>query len=694
MAFDSCRGRLVLFGGRDVEPLNQTWEWDGQAWLQRESSSAPPARTGHAMAFDEVTRRVVLFGGTAADGSLRNDTWEWDGNEWSMRLPATQPAGRTAHAMAYDAARQRVVCFGGNAIANLADTWLWDGLDWTLQTPAMTPPGRSEHAMAYDRARGRVVLYGGAPNDTWEWDGTNWQQAPGSAGGPPVRYRHGMAYDPVRQRTVLHGGGHFVQILPGVPTFTPRTDTWEYDGATWTQVVSSVVPGDLRHSFAMAFDANRQRVVALGGESGPAGAAVEIARAHWEWDGTIWRRALGLAPGFPSSFYGGVNMAYDEARDCVVHATVESTWEFRGVTWSETPNSPLPRSGCSLVYDAANQRTVLFGGRDPSSALRGETMLWDGIAWSTAAPAVAPVAREGHVMVFDRARARVVLFGGRKQTPSIFVPGIDNETWEWDGSAWTQRAPAVSPPARTFAGAAYDSQRNVTVLYGGELGFLSFYLDTWEWDGANWQQRVTANNPGGHVRPAMVYDANQQRTVLIGASGGTWGFDGANWSQQATGGPGAVFAAYDSRQNRVVALSSSATRIRSQYAPATAQSGGVACGGPGGLPLAAGPLPYLGNPRFRVEILGAPSGAACLFGLSVAQLAQPIGAGCTLYLDQIVSLEAAAANSSGHAEALALEVPYAPALRGLSLHTQGLALDPTAPLGFAMTGWRTLTCGD
>jgi hypothetical protein len=61
------------------------------------------------------------------------------------------------------------------------------------------PSARCGTAMAYDLARGRMVLFGGGDHlaqqsDTWEWDGTTWTLIPTPLG-PPARWRHVMAYD-------------------------------------------------------------------------------------------------------------------------------------------------------------------------------------------------------------------------------------------------------------------------------------------------------------------------------------------------------------------------------------------------------------------------------------------------------------------------------------------------------------------
>lgn len=148
-------------------------------------------RNAHAIAYDSDRGRVVLFGGANAS-KVRGDTWEWDGRRWS---PVSQagPGPRTFPAMTYDSVRKKVVPFGGNRVLFgrtpeenrfLDDTWEWDGRRWA-QIPAAGPAPRAEAAMAFDGRPGRVVLFGGYNGvgearrrleDTWEWDGDKWVQ--------------------------------------------------------------------------------------------------------------------------------------------------------------------------------------------------------------------------------------------------------------------------------------------------------------------------------------------------------------------------------------------------------------------------------------------------------------------------------------------------------------------------------------
>src|SRR5207253_1740999 len=67
----------------------------------------------------------------------------------------------------------------------------------------------------------------------------------------------------------------------------------------------------------------------------------------------------------------------------------------------------------------------------------------------------APSPREGHAMVYDSARHVTVLFGGHGLMPAPLYEGYFNETWEWNGSVWTQRFPSTSPSPRSVHAMAY-----------------------------------------------------------------------------------------------------------------------------------------------------------------------------------------------------------------------------------------------
>jgi hypothetical protein len=159
-------------------------------------------------------------------------------------------------------------------------------------------------------------------------------------------------------------------------------------------------------------------------------------------------------------------------------------------------------------------------------------------------------------MAYDSDRRVTVLFGGDSTGSSRL-----NDTWEYDGTSWCQINPSQAPPGRTNIRRAlvYDSVRHKLVLFGG-LG--NGYLDdTWEFDGANWQLANLALRPSGRDALAMAFDSRRGVTVLFGGYspsgilGDTWEYDGAWRLANPPQTPGRRWhhaLAYDSRRGVIV----------------------------------------------------------------------------------------------------------------------------------------------
>jgi hypothetical protein len=260
MAFDADHAQTVLFGGDALggQLFDDTWGWDGEHWTQL-ADIGPSARSGHAMAYDSVRKRVVLFGGVSREG--HRDTWEWNGQEWTQ-VADDGPAARSGHALAFDSARSRVVLFGGQTpeAKMLGDTWEWDGEVWT-QVEDTGPPARKSCAATYDSARKRFVLFGGDSGkagfgDTWEWNGTLWTAV--ADFGPEPRTAAAMAFK-----------GDHVALFGGVTSLQPEGqpqvfgNTWEWDGKHWTQR-QDIGPA-ARWAHAMVFDTNAGAAIIFGG---------------------------------------------------------------------------------------------------------------------------------------------------------------------------------------------------------------------------------------------------------------------------------------------------------------------------------------------------------------------------------------------------------------------------------------------
>jgi len=295
--------------------------------------------------------------------------------------------------------------------------------NWQEIKPTFKPPKRHRHALAYDAHRQRTVLFGGdafptgSLGDTWEWDGTNWTQLKPTTS-PVARHDHAMVYDFVRQRTLLFGG------LDTARRFL--RDTWEWDGKNWTHLKPTTSPS-ARSDHGMVYDTVRQRVVLFGGAND--------SKETWEWDGKNW-------------------------------------------TLRKPTNSPRGRERHAMAYDSTRRRTVLFGGEYGSQLGLADTWEWDGTNWTQIKPTTSPSVRSKHEMVFDVARQRVVLHGGVVWTGNGMRHG---DTWEWDGKNWTEIKTAVAAIPRYRHKLAYDSARQRTVLFGGDIDREHINQDTWEY---------------------------------------------------------------------------------------------------------------------------------------------------------------------------------------------------------------------
>ena len=156
--------------------------------------------------------------------------------------------------------------------------------------------------------------------------------------------------------------------------------------------------------------------------------------------------------------------------------------------------------------------------------------------WQQVTTTISPQGRYIYGFAYDSHRQVAVLFGG-DNTGSARL----NDTWEYDGTNWRQVSPSQSPPGRVNIDQTlvYDSSRRRVVLFGG-LGSSSYLSDTWEYDSTTWSQVSTDVSPQRRDAHAMVFDTHRGIAVLFGGynSAGsrlsdTWEYDGT-WQQMST----------------------------------------------------------------------------------------------------------------------------------------------------------------
>ena len=234
-------------------------------------------------------------------------------------------------------------------------------------------------------------------------------------------------------------------------------------------------------------------------------------------------------------------LTYDRLRQVPVrigsggHDGPDHTWELVGDDWVRRfipEPTPWNAAGACAAFDSDRNVVVLFGGSPDSD----ETWEYDGSAWTPISPATVPSERFKCGMVYDEANGKIVMFGGY----SGGFTGLD-ETWEYDGTDWTLVSTPASPPPRGQPGMVYDAGSQVVLIFGGRHESLP-RGDMWEYDGRRqrWRQKTPSPAPAARAGPGMAYDPVRDRTVVFGGLGqfamlgDTWEWDGRDWTQMTT----------------------------------------------------------------------------------------------------------------------------------------------------------------
>ncbi|MCI4344673.1 MAG: PKD domain-containing protein, partial [Thermoplasmata archaeon] len=418
-AFDAVDGYAVLFGGNaNGVYVNDTWSY-GVAPLAA-TAIATPIRGGVPL---DVAFAATASGGTpayqftwnfgdgtlATSGPVANHTYRasgvftaivtvkdvagrstarslsinvlsaWAaGHQWIDIAGSilSAPAPRSAPSVVYDPAVNAVVLFGGYSPYNFAygDTWEFSNGAWTDVSSKLSgaPPARWGAGLTFDTRDGYALLFGGRDvngffNDTWRFNGAGWAPVPTGAAPSPRAFVQ-MAYDDQDRYVLLFGGGVGGNAVGGL---AGTSDTWTYAAGTWTNVSSQVhgaTPGPTFDG-AIAFDPFDGYVVVVGGGASscaPGGGAYTYAGGHWS--------SLGSTFGPTGRTGGGLTFdGVDQAMLAIGGRTAalgcsgsNETWLYRNASWENLTGAigpaPSPRWDAALVFDAADNVVLLFGG--------------------------------------------------------------------------------------------------------------------------------------------------------------------------------------------------------------------------------------------------------------------------------------------------------------------------------------------
>jgi hypothetical protein len=282
------------------------------------------------------------------------------------------PAARTLASAIFDSEDRKMVVFGGEGAAGrLNDIWEFD-LDahaWADLTPAMgsAPSARITPVSVYDTAGHQMITWSGQGNsgffnDVWSFDLTTdaWTQYAPVGGPPNIRYGAAGVFDPVTGDLVTFAG------FTNLGRFD---DVWRFnDGAVMWSDVTPLTGPVKRCLHSASYDSQEHRMIMYAGQS--SGALDDI-----------W--------------------AFDLSLD----------------TWTElTPASgPVGRWFAAHVYDSTNHRATIFAG-NADGIKKDDVWVFDLTAneWHPLTPSgVPPAVRDGAVAVYDGANDRMVVFGGR-----------------------------------------------------------------------------------------------------------------------------------------------------------------------------------------------------------------------------------------------------------------------------------------
>lgn len=386
---------------------------------------------------------------------------------------------------------------------------------------------------------------------------------------PPSRQFQTLVYDSRRHVVVMFGGS--------------TSDTWEWNGARWSRVTPETSP-PARRSPAMSFDEQRGVVVLFGGQS---------RSDTWEFDGVSWTQRTSATAPPPGTHV----MTYHAARQRSLLLTqlagspipTNQVWEWDGNAWSPLGSAPATRAQIGLAYDSLRNVAVYYG-RFPGSGVTAE--LSASGSWTTLQTAQSPPSTFGFQMAFDPTRRETILCVAEDGSFAA------NQTWAWNGTAWTLKSRSPQPSCEAGQSLATDTARQRLLLFGNDaFDDDDQRNETWFWNGTTWAsptsgifdmnthpdgvwnftdidipQGVTVRFVSNAANTPVVWLASGNVQIdgtvsLDGEHGGSYLF--GNLPPQAKGGPGAFGGGLGGRP-----LSASVTR-------AGLPGGGLGGGRPG-----------------------------------------------------------------------------------------------------------------
>ncbi|MBI3296632.1 MAG: hypothetical protein HYZ75_00605 [Elusimicrobia bacterium] len=266
--------RIYLFGGRKADGTltNEVLEYDPVADSVAVSADAlPTARAGTSAAYDPATNKIYVFGGFDSGGFAQAQIIKYDPIAHSVQSSVgLLPTARSHTSAAYVSSTGRIYVFGGMQFGvgvHLASIVDFDPTSEAVVNVATTlPSGRIETAAAFDPASGDVLVFGGNATGTYLNDVVAFHPAGSSTTllsplpGPMAALT--AARHPFSGRIYLYGGEN---------AGTPSAQVLEYDPGPRTVAARGPVLPAARARAAAAVDTDRLRLFVFGGTGTAAG---------------------------------------------------------------------------------------------------------------------------------------------------------------------------------------------------------------------------------------------------------------------------------------------------------------------------------------------------------------------------------------------------------------------------------------
>lgn len=211
--------------------------------------------------------------------------------------------------------------------------------------------------------------------------------------------------------------------------------------------------------------------------------------------------------------------------------------------WTElspTGTAPAARKEHASVYDATNDRLIIFGGRS-STQYFNDTWVLTNASGTTGTSSWIPLSTSGetapqrHLMIaaYNSTKNMLIVFGGADSNNLIQMNlwvltnanGLQGAVQTWSKLTIS----GTSPSARARMTGAYDETNDVFIFFGGG----SYAAATWTFYDETWTIRNVTNNPSWHklnpagtlptarIHPSAVYDAVGNRMIIFGGNTST-----------------------------------------------------------------------------------------------------------------------------------------------------------------------------